>query len=191
VVAISPLEKFKQDLFGNILSLYVLAGMFLTVFILAPTFWRPTIVTPSRLRIWLIPLLSLVGLGIAVYLTYIEVTQTVAACGPVGDCNTVQQSQYAHLFGVLPMGVLGLVGYGAILLAWFFSRTGRKRVAELAAFGLLCMTLFGVLFSIYLTYLEPFVIGATCIWCLGSAVVMTGLFILVVPYYWSLHPWSE
>lgn len=64
-------------------------------------------------------------------------------------------------------------------------------MAELAAFGLLCMTLFGVLFSIYLTYLEPFVIGATCIWCLGSAVVMTGLFILAVPYYWSLHNWSE
>jgi uncharacterized membrane protein len=35
------------------------------------------------------------------------------------------------------------------------------------------MTLFGTLFSIYLTFLEPFVIGATCAWCLSSAVIMT------------------
>jgi uncharacterized membrane protein/thiol-disulfide isomerase/thioredoxin len=191
VTTVSPLVKFQQDLYGNILSVVVLVGMFLTVIILMPTFWRPTIFPPSRLRTWLILLLSLVGLGIAGYLTYIETTQAIAACGPVGDCNTVQQSQYARLFGVLPVGVLGLVGDGAILLAWIFSRVGGKRMAELAAFGLLCMTLFGVLFSIYLTYLEPFVIGATCIWCLGSAVVMTGLFILAVPYYWSLHNWSE
>jgi uncharacterized membrane protein len=37
------------------------------------------------------------------------------------------------------------------------------------------MTLFGTLFSIYLTFLEPFVIGATCAWCLASAVIMTAL----------------
>jgi len=42
------------------------------------------------------------------------------------------------------------------------------------------MTLFGVLFSIYLTFLEPFVIGATCMWCLSSAVIMTGLLWLAV-----------
>jgi uncharacterized membrane protein len=40
------------------------------------------------------------------------------------------------------------------------------------------ITLFGILFSIYLTFLEPFVIGATCIWCLSSAVIMTILFLL-------------
>ena len=34
------------------------------------------------------------------------------------------------------------------------------------------MILFGMSFSIYLTFLEPFVIGATCMWCLSSAVIM-------------------
>jgi uncharacterized membrane protein len=42
--------------------------------------------------------------------------------------------------------------------------------AELA---LLVMSLFGTLFSIYLTFLEPFVIGATCMWCVTSAIIMT------------------
>jgi uncharacterized membrane protein len=39
----------------------------------------------------------------------------------------------------------------------------------------------GVLFSIYLTFLEPFVIGATCAWCLSSAVIMT-LLLLTTGY---------
>ena len=38
----------------------------------------------------------------------------------------------------------------------------------------------GVLFSIYLTFLEPFVIGATCLWCLSSATIMTLLFLLTL-----------
>ncbi|MCK5794824.1 MAG: hypothetical protein KAH12_08950, partial [Anaerolineales bacterium] len=52
---------------------------------------------------------------------------------------------------------------------------GYTRFLNLGLFGI---TLFGLLFSIYLTFLEPFVIGATCIWCLSSAVIMTILFLL-------------
>lgn len=48
-----------------------------------------------------------------------ETAQVSAACGPVGDCcNTVQQSEYARLFGILPIGVMGLLGYVAILISW-------------------------------------------------------------------------
>ena len=39
------------------------------------------------------------------------------------------------------------------------------------------MAFFGVLFSIYLTFLEPFVIGATCMWCISSAVIQTIIFL--------------
>ena len=50
--------------------------------------------------------------------------------------------------------------------------------ADWAKVALLAMAAFGTLFSIYLTFLEPFVIGATCAWCLTSAVVMTLLMLL-------------
>jgi uncharacterized membrane protein len=88
----------------------------------------------------------------------------------------VQQSPYARLFGILPVGLLGLVGYVAILLSWL----GQYQAKELKGFfkiGLWLLSLFGVLFSIYLTFLEPFVIGATCAWCLSSAVIMTVIFL--------------
>jgi uncharacterized membrane protein len=128
-----------------------------------------------------IPILALVGLGVAVYLTYVEVSHAQAICGPVGDCNSVQASPYAKLFGVLPIGLLGAAGYIAMLAAWGWKRTHRDRLAKMAGPALFGMALFGVVFSIYLTYLELFIILAVCIWCLSSAVIMALLVLLTLP----------
>jgi uncharacterized membrane protein len=61
---------------------------------------------------------------------------------------------------------------------WLWGRWGLGRFSAYAPLFVLAMTLFGVLFSIYLTYLEPFVIGAVCIWCVSSAIIMTLLMLL-------------
>ena len=121
-------------------------------------------------------MLCVVGLGVAGYLAYVETAHVEAVCGPVGDCNTVQQSEYARLFGVIPIGILGMAGYVMILLAWGVARSAKRRLAAYASLAIFGMAAFGVLFSVYLTFLEPFVIGATCAWCLTSAILMTALF---------------
>jgi len=126
----------------------------------------------------LVPVLCLLGLGIAGYLTFVETRQVVAICGPVGDCNTVQSSPYAKLFGFLPVGLLGLIGYLAILAAWAIGRFSKGRLSDLAAVAMFAFAFFGVLFSIYLTYLELAIIRAICIWCLTSAVIMAVLLLL-------------
>jgi uncharacterized membrane protein len=120
---------------------------------------------------WLLPLLALAGLIVAAYLAYVEVTLADAVCGLVGNCNTVQQSEYARILNI-PIGVLGVLGYVLIFGLWVASR-GQTRWTRWA---LLLVTAGGVAFSAYLTFLEPFVIGATCVWCLTSAVVMLMLF---------------
>jgi uncharacterized membrane protein/glutaredoxin len=129
---------------------------------------------------WLIPALIVIGIGVAVYLSYVETQSVEAVCGPVGDCNTVQQSHYATLFGFLPVGVLGLLGYLGMFAAWLARKylPDLAKPADLAFFG---MAIFAVLFSLYLTYLEPFVIRAVCIWCLTSAVIVTLLLLLGTP----------
>jgi uncharacterized membrane protein len=127
-------------------------------------------------------LLCLAGLGVAGYLAYVETQLVEALCGPVGDCNTVQSSPYARLFGILPVGVLGMFGYLAILAGWLYPRLRDDRLALYAPRLVLGMTIFGVLYSIYLTYLEIFVIRAVCMWCLSSAAIVTLLMLL------SLHP---
>jgi uncharacterized membrane protein len=138
---------------------------------------KPVPVLPAWTE-YAIPVLAIVGLGVAGYLTFVETQNVAAVCGPVGDCNTVQSSPYARLFGVLPVGVLGLAGYVAILAAWAVGRYSRGSLAGYAPLLLFAMALFGVLFSIYLTYLELAVILAVCAWCLTSAMIMALLLVL-------------
>jgi uncharacterized membrane protein len=164
-------EKLARDPLGNGLAIVVLLAMILSV---GGVIVRGRSASPMQSS-WMVPALVVIGLGVAGYLAYVETAQVAAVCGPVGDCNTVQQSEYARLFGLIPIGVLGLIGYLAIGLAWAVGRYGRGLPADWAARALVGLTLVGTLFSIYLTFLEPFVIGATCAWCLTSAVIMTAL----------------
>lgn len=171
-------ENFSRDPAGNTLSVIVLAGMLVSIAWAVYLFRRMDGITLKGNWAWIIPALCVIGFGVAGYLAYVETTQVEAVCGPVGDCNTVQQSEYARLFGILPIGVMGLFGYVAIFIAWMVARFSNGYFANLAVLSIFTMTAFGTLFSIYLTFLEPFVIGATCAWCLTSAVLMTILMLL-------------
>lgn len=169
------------DGFG--LAAAVLAGMVAALVFVGARAWRAVQAdalpaasgSAERQRNLVVPALSLIGLGVAAYLAYVETQMVEAACGPVGDCNAVQTSSYARLFGVLPLGVLGMVGYAAILAGWAWGRLRHDRLADLAPTAVFGMALFGTLFSIYLTYVELFVLRAVCIWCIISAAVMTFL----------------
>ena len=133
----------------------------------------------------------MVGVGVAGYLAYVETQSVPAVCGPVGDCNAVQSSPYVSLLGI-PIGVLGVFGYLAILGVWLWSRSSTHAFAQQMQLLLFGMALVGVLFSLYLTYLEPFVIGAVCIWCLTSAVLMTLLLLLTVkPTLYAINRMEE
>jgi uncharacterized membrane protein len=176
-------QRIKRDIYGNGLAILILIGMVLTLAASPIILKRLSMPATPDIRPrydWVIPILALIGMGVAAYLSNIEVRHVEAVCGPVGDCNAVNQSKYAKLFGILPIGVLGLCGFIAILTAWMLRRWASGKTQYYAAIGILGMTAFGMIFSIYLTFLEPFVIGATCLWCLSSAVIMTALFILAL-----------
>jgi uncharacterized membrane protein len=171
-------DKFKSDLAGNSLAVVVLAGMIISLVMAGINLTKDPIQDKKRPPDWLIPVLAVVGIGVAGYLSYVELNQIEAVCGPVGNCNSVQQSKYATLFGILPIGVLGVAGYLTIIILWVAGKLDNPTLKNILDYGLFGTTLFGLLFSIYLTFLEPFVIGATCIWCVSSAVIITLLFLL-------------
>jgi len=172
---LSVLDRVKMDPIGNSAAIVVLIGMVISIAIVGSRLIFPESIEGEQLISWLIPMLSVIGIGVATYLTYVEASGAEAVCGPVGDCNTVQESKYAFLFGIIPIGAIGLVGYVAIILAWLVARFGKGNLVQWSKVALLGMTLFGTLFSIYLTFLEPFVIGATCSWCVTSAIFITTL----------------
>ncbi|UCG85422.1 MAG: hypothetical protein JSW71_16015 [Gemmatimonadota bacterium] len=163
-------ENLQRDPVGNGVAVLVLVGMVASVVV---------IVAPKREQSsWSRPppailAVAVLGIVVASYLSYVEASGVTAVCGPVGDCNTVQQSKYAVLLGVVPVGMLGLLAYIAIIVMWFIARSASQPTADYAGLLLLATAFAGTLFSIYLTFLEPFVIGATCAWCLASSVAIT------------------
>lgn len=174
-------DRFKRDVLGNSISVVVLLGMLVSLgFVMA--IWRNQSDQrkPAPMH-WIILPLLILGIVIAGYLAYVENSGTEAVCGPVGDCNTVQNSSYAVFLGIIPIGTLGIIGYIAILIAWAITRIyATQSITDYALLAIFAMAILGTLFSIYLTFLEPFVIGATCIWCLTSAILMTAIMLLSV-----------
>jgi uncharacterized membrane protein len=122
-----------------------------------------------------VALLALAAAGVAVagYLTWVHYADLEPFCvGGGGGCERVQTSRYAELAGV-PVAVVGLGGYLAILA----SALAPGELARLVCAGL---ALVGVAFSAYLTYLELAVIDAICQWCVVSAILMALLAVVAV-----------
>jgi uncharacterized membrane protein len=105
--------------------------------------------------------LDLAGLGIASYLSVVELRGELPQCGPLHGCEQVALSSWSRIGGI-PVAVFG-VGLSLVLLslalAWW--RTNDRRLLA-AHYGL---SLVGVIFEAWFTYLELFVIGAVCVWC--------------------------
>jgi len=114
------------------------------------------------------------GLMVAGYMTYSDLNSASLVCGGLGDCDTAHASVYARLLGV-PVSLLGLAGYAVVaaLLGWRSRSQGDP--AYLVRLAVLAVVLAGAVFSVYLTYIEFFVIHAVCPWCVVSAVVMVTL----------------
>jgi uncharacterized membrane protein len=125
--------------------------------------------------------LDLVGLLIAGYLSIVALQGALPYCGPLKGCEEVALSEYARIGGV-PVAVYGValsVTLFALAIAW--TRSGR--VGLLAAhYGL---SLVGVVFEVYFTYLEVFVIGAVCVWCASYGLSLVARFAV------ALHVWRR
>ena len=122
-----------------------------------------------------VALVSLVGLGDATYLTIEHITGQSVRCTIIAGCSEVLSSSYATVGGV-PLAVIGAAAYFAV-----FS------LATLAAFGyrfagivLSVMVLIMMLVSLWLIYLQAFVIRSFCQYCLLSAAVTFALAFLMV-----------
>jgi uncharacterized membrane protein len=118
---------------------------------------------------------SLLGLADALYLTVEHVTGQSVRCTIVAGCSEVLSSQYAVVAG-LPLAMIGAAAYFSV-----FS------LATLAAFGhriagmlLTPLVVLMFLVSLWLIYLQAFVIHAFCQFCLFSAAVTTALTVIVV-----------
>lgn len=112
--------------------------------------------------------LALAALGIALYLGITKLSGDNPACGVLHGCDTVNESEYAAIFGI-PTALFGVAASVATLigaLAWWLLADRR------ALLGAYLIGLLSLPFLAWLTYLELFVIEAVCIWCVSYAVLV-------------------
>jgi uncharacterized membrane protein len=108
---------------------------------------------------------AIAGRASATYLTVVHYAGGTPVCAIAHGCATVQKSHYAELAGV-PVALLGVLGYLAIL-------GSLARDDETARTATAFLTIAGLGFSGWLTYVEVGELNAICIWCVGSAICMT------------------
>lgn len=120
--------------------------------------------------------LDVIGLGIALYLSVVELSGGVPVCGPIHGCEEVARSEYSRIAGI-PVAVFG-VALSLVLLslavAWWKTDL---YVLLLAHYGL---SLAGVIFEAYFLYLQVFVIGAVCIWCTSYGLSLITRFVIAL-----------
>lgn len=134
----------------------------------------------TKRKITLISLiLSVIGLLDSIYLLIIKITYNPLLCiQGLGDCWAVNTSRYSEIFGI-PISLWGIIGYMLISLLLLIIRYNTALV-QIARYGLFGLTLFGFLFSAYLTYVEFLILKAWCPFCILSAIIMTIIFIVSI-----------
>ena len=120
--------------------------------------------------------LALAGVFLAAYLYLYKLGRIgTLACG-TGSCEAVQLSRWSRFLG-LEVSLIGLLGYVALLILALVATRPALEQARWPARWLAALSGLGVLFSAYLTAIELFVLHAICRWCVGSAVIITLIFV--------------
>lgn len=139
---------------------------------------EPTFSPPLNRMI--IAILALLGLSVALYMwAYAAGLTGTVLCG-VGDCEAVQNSEFARIGGI-PVAFFGVLGYLALLAVAMMGLQPGFQGSRAIPASLFWGGMVGVVFSGYLTYLEAFVIHAWCQWCISSALIMVLAFLAAVP----------
>ncbi|GAB5491193.1 MAG: hypothetical protein Phog2KO_14080 [Phototrophicaceae bacterium] len=115
------------------------------------------------------------------YLSYLKVdTSAHAVCvpGEIFDCGTVLNSVYSEILGV-PIAWLGL-GLNLVVLALLILETRVSFFAQYSVPIIFGILLFAFLFSVYLVYVQAFLITKYCPWCLTHELLITIVFAISV-----------
>ena len=122
---------------------------------------------------------AIIGALDSIYLSWVKLSHNETLCAPgLGDCFTVNTSVYSEIYGV-PIALFGLAAY-LLIIAIFLFESRSAFLQENGSMALFGISLIGVLYSIYLSYLEAYVIHAWCPYCVLSAVMIVVVFIVSI-----------
>ncbi len=118
-------------------------------------------------------IIAIIGFIDATHLTISHFNGSELNCGVSGGCNVVTTSKYSELFGI-PTALFGSIYYFIIAsLALFYLQNKNNFVLTILKY----LPVTGFIMSAWFVYLQIYVIHAICIYCMGSAITSSLLFI--------------
>ncbi len=119
--------------------------------------------------------LSVLGIAVSLYLTFLYFSGSESAfCLKGSGCDTVRESPYSQILGI-PVSLFGVIGFSLIFVFSIIHISYRVRWILLYL-----LSLSGAAFSLYLTYVEFFVVKAICVYCIASAVIIALILIALL-----------
>ncbi len=135
--------------------------------------------------------LAALAIVLSIFLTYAHYASADIACprptpGEKSGCDIVNKNIYAEMFGI-PVAIIGLFGYttigalGLVGLGWLRPKGDLlDDIASRPASYLMLLALGGFLFTLYLNYVQIFVIGRICFLCEISATIITVILVISI-----------
>ena len=135
---------------------------------------KEPLTSPPKWFVWGFIALSFTGFLDSSYLTAKHFLGETPNCSFLKGCATVTTSQYSEIWGI-PIALIGASYYLLILiLSIAYLDTKNLKILKLTVF----LTPLGFLTSLFLVYLQLFVLNAICLYCIISALTSTSLFVL-------------
>jgi len=136
-----------------------------------------SVIWPEAIGFYLFILFAAVGgLGVALYVYYTKKKGGILMCPMGSDCNAVVTSKYSKFLGI-SMEYWGMIYYGLIIASYLFLIFAAHMLSELFLLGLIIVTTGAFFFSLYLLFIQAFILRQWCIWCMLSAALSIVIFI--------------
>jgi uncharacterized membrane protein len=129
---------------------------------------------------WLLLALSIIGAGIAIYLTTVHYEKVPLLCSSQGliNCERVTSSAYSVIPGTtIPITIPGLAWFVVMAALAIVALRSAARWVRMAA---LAWTIFGMLTVLYLVYAEVVQLHTICAWCTGVHLAIFASFIIAI-----------
>jgi len=120
---------------------------------------------------YIIALLALAGIYVASLALHVHYSTDTQPCSinEKWDCGIVNHSPYA-MIGPVPVAAIGIAGYVAIAILSLARRRGLLAAA----------VVLGLAFSLYLTYIEKYVLTVWCLYCVISLGIISMITLLTL-----------
>jgi len=162
------------------MSLLIPKNVFFYTILLAISFggFAISLILPQDISSYaLIAIISVGGFLAASYIFYKKKTKKTLMCAMGSNCNTVIYSKYSKFFGI-PIEYLGMFYYFIIFVIYLMLISSSGALGGFVGLLVFIVTGGAFLFSLYLLFIQGFVLKQWCMWCLFSAISSIAIFIV-------------